>query len=81
MQDILDKISHAVSDVQNFVPKDAQDLEAFRIRILGSKGLLKDLFALFKDIPNEEKKAFGARLNDLKVLAESKLEEYKAKLE
>lgn len=48
------------------------ELEQFRIRFLGSKNILKDLYAALKDIPNEEKRAYGQKVNELKQIAESK---------
>lgn len=47
-------------------------LEQFRIRFLGSKNVLKDLFSEIKNIPNERKKEFGQVVNELKQKAEEK---------
>jgi phenylalanyl-tRNA synthetase alpha chain len=55
--------------------KTAEELEAFRIKYLGSKNVLKDLFARIKEVPNEQKKAFGQQVNALKELAQSKFSE------
>ena len=49
---------------------DEQTLEQFRIRFLGSKNLLKDLYAAIKDIPNDQKRAYGQQVNALKERAE-----------
>ena len=51
----------------------AEEAEAFRIKFIGSKGLLKDLFASMKDIPNEQKKDFGQLVNQIKQGAEEKI--------
>jgi phenylalanyl-tRNA synthetase alpha chain len=56
-------------------------LEAFRIKYLGSKGLLKALMAELKSVPAESKKEFGQLLNELKVLAETTYEQGKQLLE
>ncbi len=45
---------------------DPEALEALRIKYLGSKGLLKEVLAAIKDIPREEKKAYGQQANQLK---------------
>ena len=47
------------------------ELEQFRIRFLGSKNVLKDLYAALKDIPNEHKRAYGQQVNELKQQAEA----------
>jgi phenylalanyl-tRNA synthetase alpha chain len=57
-----------------------EQLEVFRIRFLGSKGLLKSLFTAMKDIPPEERKIYGQQINALKTAAEEKYESAKNKL-
>ena len=54
---------------------DAQALEAWRIAYLGSKGRLKGAGALLKDVPKEEKPAFGKRLNEVKQRLEGAFKE------
>ena len=49
--------------------QDEQALEQFRIRFLGSKNVLKDLYAAIKDIPNDQKRAYGQQVNALKERA------------
>ncbi len=59
---------------------DEQTLEQFRIRFLGSKNVLKDLYAAIKDIPNDQKRAYGQQVNALKERAEQVYHEAKAAL-
>ena len=59
---------------------DEQTLEQFRIRFLGSKNVLKDLYAAIKDIPNDQKRAYGKQVNALKERAEQVYHEAKAAL-
>jgi len=47
--------------------KTDKELEALRIELFGRNGLINDLFSKIKDIPNEEKKQYGADLNQLKT--------------
>ncbi|MEM7626662.1 MAG: phenylalanine--tRNA ligase subunit alpha [Planctomycetota bacterium] len=42
---------------------DAAGLEAYRIKYLGSKGAVKALMGLIKDVAKEDKRAFGQRAN------------------
>jgi phenylalanyl-tRNA synthetase alpha chain len=75
---MLNKVQELKAEVEAFKSTSAQEIEAFRIKVLGSKGLIKGLFDDFKLVPNEQKKAFGKELNELKQLAQQKLEELKA---
>ncbi len=52
--------------------------EAFRISFLGAKGQLKDLMAGMRDLPAEERKAYGQVVNEVKQRAELRLEEARA---
>ncbi|MFW5682249.1 MAG: phenylalanine--tRNA ligase subunit alpha, partial [Phycisphaeraceae bacterium] len=59
---------------------DANELEAFRIRYLGSKGELKSLMGLMKDVPKADKPAFGQAANQLKQKLQQAYEEKKQSL-
>jgi phenylalanyl-tRNA synthetase alpha chain len=43
--------------------KNAAELEQFRIKFLGTKGLMKGLMKLLGQVPKEEKPALGQRVN------------------
>ena len=47
---MLDKVKELIGDVNAFNATTKEEVEAFRIKYLGSKGLLKDLFAEFKNV-------------------------------
>ncbi len=53
------------------------EAELFRIRFLGTKNVLKDLFGAIKDIPNETKKEYGLLINSVKQAAEEKYNLFK----
>jgi phenylalanyl-tRNA synthetase alpha chain len=59
-------------DIINDTPQNPESLEQFRIKFLGSKGLLKQASQLLKDVPVEGKKEAGMILNQVKKLAEEK---------
>lgn len=80
MENILKQIASYQSEINTFQFQNAQELEAFRIRFLGTKGIVKSLFAEMKHVPAEQKKSFGQSLNDLKKAAEEKYELAKATL-
>ena len=63
----IEELSLELNSVQL---QDEQALEQFRIRFLGSKNVLKDLYAAIKDIPTDQKRAYGQQVNALKEQAE-----------
>ena len=75
------EIEKVVSEIEQFVITNTPELEAFRIRFLGSKGLVKDLYGLLKSVPNEEKKEAGQQVNELRAKAEEKYALLKEQLE
>jgi phenylalanyl-tRNA synthetase alpha chain len=75
------KINELLLEVENFNSSHLEEIENFRIRLLSKKGIITDLFADFKQVPNEEKKEVGQLLNDLKTKAFDKINLLKAQLE
>jgi phenylalanyl-tRNA synthetase alpha chain len=78
---MIDKIKAHIEEAKAFNTKNKEALEQFRIKYLGSKGLLKELFNEFKNIPNEQKKDFGQVINTLKAVAEEKVKAIQDELE
>lgn len=60
---------------------DGQQAEEFRIRYLGTKGILKELFGCMAEIEPARKKEFGQLMNRLKQKAEDKLQAAREQLE
>lgn len=78
---MIDKIKEQISEVNAFTTDNLADVESFRIKYLGKKGILNDFFAEFKNVPNEQKKEFGQTINELKQAATEKVEALKETLE
>ena len=78
---MIDKIKQHIEEAKAFNDKNKESLEQFRIKYLGSKGLLKELFTEFKNIPNDQKKDFGQVINTLKAVAEEKVKSIQEELE
>jgi phenylalanyl-tRNA synthetase alpha chain len=78
---MLDKVKELIGDVKAFNATTKEEVETFRIKYLGSKGLLKDLFAEFKNVDASLRKDFGQALNNLKKSAEGKVAELNDSLE
>ena len=71
------KIDQYNKEINAFHPANADELETFRIKFLGSKGIIKELFDEFKSVGPEEKRLFGKVLNEFKQGAEAKYQEWK----
>ena len=69
---MIDQIKQHIEEVKNFHSTNATEIEEFRIKFLGKKGILTDLFTQFKSVPNELKKEFGQVVNELKTIATEK---------
>ncbi|MBS1524285.1 MAG: phenylalanine--tRNA ligase subunit alpha [Bacteroidetes bacterium] len=76
-----DKIDQYTAEVKAANPVNADELETFRIKYLGTKGIVKDLFEQFKSVTPEEKRVLGKVLNEFKQLAEGKYQLLKESLD
>jgi len=78
---LKEKIQAYIDDIQATQIEKFQDkaaeVEMFRVKYLGKKGIINELFEQFKAVPNEEKKEVGISLNRLKTTAMDKIEEFK----
>jgi len=78
---MIDTLKEHINQVEGFSATSVQELEAFRIKYLGKKGILNQYFAEFKQLPNDQKKEFGKTINELKELATEKVNSLKSTLE
>jgi phenylalanyl-tRNA synthetase alpha chain len=65
IEDIKNAILHATATNQ-------EELEAYRMQFISKKSVVGELFAGMRNIPNEDKKAYGQQVNEVKQLAEDK---------
>jgi len=70
---MIDQLKEHIAEVESFTADNLKDIEAFRIKYLGKKGLLNQFFAAFKEIPGDQKKEFGQTINKLKNIASEKV--------
>ncbi len=77
---MIDKIKELIEEAEAFTAESIEEVEAFRIKYLGSKGLLKQYFSEIKNVANEQKKEFGQTINKLKTTAEAKVNALKEEL-
>lgn len=78
---MIERIQKLIEEADSFTTNSLADLEAFRVKYLGKKGLLNGLLADFKSVPNDQKKAYGQAINTLKSTALEKVSTLKADLE
>ncbi|MFC6268759.1 phenylalanine--tRNA ligase subunit alpha [Frigoriflavimonas asaccharolytica] len=71
---MLDNIDQLITDIDSFQSSNKDEIEQFRIKYNGKKGILNDLFAQFKEVPNEQKKEFGQKTNAVKQAFNAKME-------
>jgi len=78
---MVEKIQQIHQEVFAYVFDENQKAEQFRLAYLSKKGIITELFEVFKTCSVEEKKSLGSVLNQLKREAESKYQEQKEKEE
>jgi phenylalanyl-tRNA synthetase alpha chain len=74
MEALLQRIETLKTEISIFVAATADDTEAFRIKYLGTKGLVKEVMGEMKNVPGDKKREFGQLLNEFKLFAEAKYE-------
>ena len=65
---MFSQIDELLKEVNSFSPKSKEELEAFRLKYLGKKGLLSSLFNGLKETAAQDKKSAGLSINNLKTL-------------
>ncbi len=75
MEDLVKVIEALKGEINAFADGDA---ESFRIKYLGTKGLVKAIMGEMKNVAAENKKEAGQLLNEFKIFTESKYEELKS---
>jgi phenylalanyl-tRNA synthetase alpha chain len=71
---MLDTIQQHLGEIAAFNATSAEEVEQFRIKYLGRKGVLTDLFEGFKQVAPDQKKELGQELNKLKNAVQERLD-------
>ena len=71
---MLQNIDNILEEARQFKAGTLEEIEQFRIKYLGKKGVLTDLFSSFKQVPAEQKREFGQKINQLKSFITEKIE-------
>ena len=75
MEQLLQQIEGLKSEISSYNDGDA---ESFRIKYLGTKGIVKAIMGEMKNVPAENKKEAGQLLNEFKLFTEARFEELKS---
>ena len=73
-----EQIERIMAEIQSLQCKTEKEVEEARVRLLGKKGEITQLFDEFRTIAPELKREFGQKLNVLKKEATAKIDELKA---
>ena len=74
---ILEKIAQLLEEVKNMNASNADEIEALRLKYLSKKGEITALMADFRNVPAEQKKEVGIKINELKQTALDRINELK----
>ena len=77
MEQLLQQIETYRAEIGAAAAATPEAVEEFRIKYLGTKGLVKSIMGEMRNVPNERKKEFGQVLNDFKLFVEAKYETLK----
>ena len=78
MASLQEQIQQYEQEIIAFQPANAAELEDYRIRFLGAKGIVKQIFGEMKNVPAEQRKEAGQALNAFKIKAEEAYESFKS---
>jgi phenylalanyl-tRNA synthetase alpha chain len=70
---MIEQILHNIKEIESFKSISKDEIEKFRIKFLGKKGLVNYYFSEFKNVENSKKKEYGLSINKLKMSAQNKL--------
>ena len=78
---MIAKIEQLLQEVEAMTAANAEELEALRIKYLSKKGAINELMADFRNVPAEQKKEVGMKVNELKNKAQEKINALKEQFE
>lgn len=74
---ILEQIEQLLEEVKGISATNADEIEALRLKYLSKKGKINALMADFRNVPADQKKTIGMKLNELKQTATERINELK----
>ncbi len=76
MENLLAQIEKNKKEISETVVTNKEELEAFRIKYLGTKGLVKTIMGEMKTVAPEHKREAGQLLNEFKIFTEATFESF-----
>ena len=70
---MIEKINDLLAEVGTLTANDEKELEALRIKYLSKKGVMNELMTAFRDVPGDQKRELGQKLNTLKNALQDKI--------
>ncbi len=70
---MIEKINDLLAEVGTLTANDEKELEALRIKYLSKKGVMNELITAFRDVPGDQKRELGQKLNMLKNALQDKI--------
>ena len=70
---MIEKINDLLAEVGTLTANDEKELAALRIKYLSKKGVMNELMTAFRDVPGDQKRELGQKLNTLKNALQDKI--------
>lgn len=70
---MIEKINDLLAEIGTLTANDEKELEALRIKYLSKKGVMNELMTAFRDVPGDQKRELGQKLNTLKNALQDKI--------
>ena len=77
MDNLLVKIDNYKAEINDLIATNGEEAETFRIKYLGSKGIVKEVMGEMKNVAADKRREFGQIMNEFKLFAEAKYEALK----
>ncbi len=78
---MIDQIKDLTNEIQSYAVSTKDELESFRLEFLSRNGRVQSMFKNLGSVPKEERGMVGKAMNEAKLLAQSKFDDLKSKLE
>ena len=70
---MIEQIQKLIEEVKKAQARNAEEVEQLRIKYLSKRGEVNALMADFRNVPNDMKREIGMRINELKQLAQERI--------
>ncbi len=78
---MLEKVKQVYQDIDAYTVSSKEQLEQYRLRFLSRKGIVTELFEGLKTVAPEDRRTVGQALNELKQLAQERLNGFTQQVE